>query len=783
VALEAALYELTGAGLVACAAGLGLAVPRGAVRSGDAFIGFLSQRGAWSEVNRLVQELKRDVIEAAAHASIPADSLAAQAAEAVALLEQVRPRADLLQAALSREGAAPADQFVTQILDALTSQAHEATAGANPHVLLMLRRLFARLLREPHLITALGPALQEYLAITLPPHAAAGPASASKTGDVLHQPVMPPRSSPPATPLADVALVPSPEIRGSEFHSIKVSAAHGNSRARVPAPAVVQLMALHSLGEPFAVGLVGAGVVEALDQIGLTRSLTPGVFSRFLRTLEAQACPPATAPLRLSEMAVWLEGLVATLTKPSNEDAETRRLKSEAAQALQRGDWETAVQMLKNARRTVREGRRRIEERLREDILQLNQQMSSEAGIIARQAEMELTRRDYAAAAELFAEARDSLPGGEIQSAWLFAMRQGEALFRLGDEFDDAAALEQSVLVHASCLGMTSRDEAPRNWAAAQCGMALAHLRLAERAGDETALRSSIEAWRAALGVLGSLDEPGQTLVSQQHLARALVVLGESANDTAAIATALGEALDVYRAIGAAISRDRLPLDWAHAQMNIASTLLTLDERADSGSTDAALTEAMTALDGALTIYSRSQHPVEWSTARMNKGNVYLALGDREQSLPRYGDAVACFEDALGVQSRETSPGSWALVQTNLANALAAIGEKARDPLCLDAAAQAYRQALAVLTGPGDAMRRAIAELNLGTVLVRLAEHHEPQRHRSEAMSVMVCALETFKARNATAFASIAEVNLRNLHKATAGSAQPVAAAPHAQAS
>ena len=31
--MEAALYELTGAGLVACAAGLGLAVPSGAVRA------------------------------------------------------------------------------------------------------------------------------------------------------------------------------------------------------------------------------------------------------------------------------------------------------------------------------------------------------------------------------------------------------------------------------------------------------------------------------------------------------------------------------------------------------------------------------------------------------------------------------------------------------------------------------------------------------------------------------------------------------------------------------
>ena len=68
----------------------------------------------------------------------------------------------------------------------------------------------------------------------------------------------------------------------------------------------------------------------------------------------------------------------------------------------------------------------------------------------------------------------------------------------------------------------------------------------------------------------------------------------------------------------------------------------------------------------------------------------------------------------------------------------------------------------------------ATAELNLGTVLVRLAVHREPNRHRHEAMAVMLAALQTFEARHASAFIEIARINLRNLHKLSGGVTAPV---------
>ena len=764
--MDEALYELTGAGLVACAAGLGLVVPPGAVRAGDAFVGFLSQRGAWGEINRLVEELKRDILWDADAAMLTAADLAQQAREAVTVLEEIRPEIDLLRAVLvAPHGAstatdppliAPATRIAAQMIAraAVANPPHrhvpsEQTPAAGPShgAQALLHKLMLALLREPGLLLGLAPALQEFLTLTSSPATVKpleAPASTGMTSPARLQAQL----QTPAPAAATVVGLPE----------------HG------PNP-LLQALTAHGLGEAFAAGLLGVGVIETLERIRAAHGLTAGSYSRFLRTLESQNCPPGAAPLRLEEMAVWLTGLIAELTKPSNEDSDTRRLKAEAAKALAQGDLEASVHQLKQIRRSLREGRRRIEERLREDILLLNQQMASEAGVIARQAELELTRRDYASAAELFAEARDSLPGSEIQTAWLYGMRQGEALFRLGDEFDDAQALREAARAYAACLGMTGRDEMPKNWAAAQCGLALAHQRLAERETDPASLDTAIEAWRQALAVLETLDEDGQTFVGRRHLARALVVSAERDGDTPSAVRTLNEAAALYREMLAAVPRDRSPFDWAEAQMGLGSTLLSLDERIEQPAGGAPLADAAGALEAASGIFDRERHPAEWSQARVALGNALLAIGEREQDLARLSRSVACFEDALARLSRAAAPREWAQVKMNLANALAAIADQTGDAGKLEAAVSTYRQALEELQGEDDRLRRAIAELNLGTVLVRLSGHREPHRHRLEAMTVMMSALQIFEARKASAFARIAEINLRNLHKITGGAA------------
>lgn len=808
MALDEALYELTGAGLIACAAGLGLVVPRGAVRAGDAFVGYLSQRGAWGEVNRLVEEIKRETLVDAQAALTPASMLVQQIREAITVLEDVRPETDLLHAALAAPmGAHPAPtmapatriaaQMIARAAAAHPPHRHVATPdapspGPSHGAQALLHRLLTAVLREPGLLIGLGAALQEFLTMTPVAQETSVPAGAIPAAPPTSAPVVPPGTQPASPPVFGRGAVPgalavrsmpadltarppdpaSPRVPASSAGILPPPEPPPVRRPdnvvalpdRLPRSEAQELADRLGLGEAFAIALLATGVAGVLEQIRAAHGLTPKAYARFLRTLESQACPPGAAPLRLEEMAAWLTGLVAALTKPSNEDSETRRLKAAAAQALADGDLEAAMQQLKQVRRTVRDGRRRIEERLREDIMLLNQQMATEAGVIARQAEMELTRRDYAAAAELFAEARDSLPRSELQSAWLYGMRQGEALFRLGDEFEDHRALREAARAYESCLAMTARDEMPKNWVAAQCGLALAYLRLSEQDSTTEHLQNAIAAWRGSLTVLETLDEPGQTIVSRRHLARALFLLGERETDAARAASALNEAAAAYRALIAGIGRDRSPLDWAEAQMGLASTLLMLDERTNDAD-PAHLAEAIAALEAASSAYDRDRQPAEWAMARMNLGNALLSIGERDKNVGRLDEAARCFEEALTRQTRATAPREWALMKSNLANAIAAIAESSADPARLELAAATYREALMELKGEDDRLRRAIAELNLGTVLVRLAAFREPQRHRIEAMAAMMTALEIFEALGAANYAQIAQVNLRSLHK------------------
>ncbi|KAB2851003.1 MAG: hypothetical protein F9K44_03105, partial [Hyphomicrobiaceae bacterium] len=60
-ALDEAIYELAGAGLLMGTEAFGVVAPKGALAQGDAFIGYLSQHGEWTNVARLATILKQDL--------------------------------------------------------------------------------------------------------------------------------------------------------------------------------------------------------------------------------------------------------------------------------------------------------------------------------------------------------------------------------------------------------------------------------------------------------------------------------------------------------------------------------------------------------------------------------------------------------------------------------------------------------------------------------------------------------------------------------------------------
>ena len=98
------------------------------------------------------------------------------------------------------------------------------------------------------------------------------------------------------------------------------------------------------------------------------------------------------------------------------------------------------------------------------------------------------------------------------------------------------------------------------------------------------------------------------------NLGAALRVLGEREAGTAR----LEEAVAAYRAALQERTRERVPLDWATAQMNLGAALRVLGER-EAGT--ARLEEAVAAFDACLTVTTAVWPPerVRWVQARKNE--------------------------------------------------------------------------------------------------------------------------------------------------------------------
>src|SRR5690606_9858350 len=130
---------------------------------------------------------------------------------------------------------------------------------------------------------------------------------------------------------------------------------------------------------------------------------------RFSAIAEKQRTLPAREAWQIAELAQWLQDTRQQLLRPTNEPPEIRALKAKAAEALVSGDFEAAMELLKEVRRSFRAARRRTEQRLQEELEQLREEVHQEAMATADVAELAMARMDFQTAAELFEEAAESV--------------------------------------------------------------------------------------------------------------------------------------------------------------------------------------------------------------------------------------------------------------------------------------------------------------------------------------------------------------------------------------
>ena len=106
-------------------------------------------------------------------------------------------------------------------------------------------------------------------------------------------------------------------------------------------------------------------------------------------------------------------------------------------------------------------------------------------------------------------------------------------------------------------------------------------------------------------------------------------------------------------------TRERVPLDWAQTQTNVANALQMLGARemsTDIQSGTNRLEEAVEAFRLALEEWTRERVPLHWAATQNNLGVALATLGERESGTARLEEALAAFRLALEERTRERVP-------------------------------------------------------------------------------------------------------------------------------
>lgn len=742
-----AMERLAGAALLALSPALKVVVPPPQRGRGIDLVQMLRQRGAGDLIDGYVGELTREIWVGAETRSLPQEALERHFRDLAGIVAGCEVSDEALTGALApTPGGDRARRIAIDLfLKARDDGALETHRLSEDVALFVLERSFARLLRDPHRITALSPLVAEFIAT---PDAPSLPAPAAEA---------------PTTASTDAAREPS---------AILAYAASSASPSPVVAPGAAPG------APPMATGPQRRDVREAteLARIRERYEISEVAQSRILVLLDSQGAVGDQRLARFEALAAWLQEARAQLMRPANEDGDLRKLKTRAADALAAGDLALAMETLKHVRRALRDGRRRIEARLEDEVSALKVQMTEEARAAARLAELAVARREYLVAADLFFEAADCLPKSGRDEVWRYHLARADALYRKADEDDDEAALGEALAGYGGVLKLLADGSNARAAALANLGLGRALHRQAEQTTGVGRLADAIAAFRKSVALISVDDAP--VLWGEVHgaLACSLSLSGQRARQV----PMLREAVEAYQTALSAVPDELAARLRVELQTGIGATLLELAEYEKSPDVLEAAAAAYTAV---LALLSRAESPQAWADANLNLGSALLALAETSRAPERLQASVDALSAALEVLTAERDADAWTTATMALADALAALAEAEKPSVDrLRMAIATYRRVLDVVDRAAAPISWATASMNLGSTLIRLGELEDKRNNWLAAAGAMVPALEVFETEGAVAHADLARRTLKRFHEEWVGLLAPPLSGPVAPA-
>ena len=725
-----AMERLAGAALLALAPAAGVAILAEHRSRGVHLVAALRARGAGDFVDGYVGELTREIWVGAETRSLPQEQLERHFADLAEILADYEISEACLDGALSPSAGGDRGRriAVDLFLKARSDGVLAARNLSEDVAMFVLERSFARLVRERQRITSLAPMLREFLGPQ--PSAAPAPEMPQAIAETPRQAAAAPApTAPPKQAATDISVTARPPAEADE-------------RARIRTQ---------------------YDISEAAE-------------ARIMALIESQGASGTGRIARLEALARWLQEARAQLMRPTNDDGDLRKLKMRAADALAAGDLALAMETLKHIRRALRDGRRRIEARLEDEVAALKTQMTEEARAAARLAELAVARRDYLVAADLFVEAADCLPKSAREEAWRYHLARADALLRKAEEEEDEAALGEALAGYGGVLKLLSDGSNAHGAARANIGLGRALHRQAEAATGVGRLTDAIQAFRKALTLVSTDDAPVLWCEAQAGLARSLALSGRRAQQVGP----LREAAETYRAALAAATDELAMQSRLEINLGLGAALLELAELDKS---PAVIEGAAAAYADALAALSRDEAPAAWAEASYNLGSALLTRADMRgeggPDIERLTQAVAALGGAVDVMSPERDGEIWVNASLTLADAQAALAETDAQPAArLHQAIAIYRRVLEAVDRAATPITWATASMNLGSALIRLGEREDKRNNWLAAAGAMVPALEVFEAEGAAAHADVARRTLKRFHEEWVGLLAPQPTGP-----
>jgi tetratricopeptide (TPR) repeat protein len=323
---------------------------------------------------------------------------------------------------------------------------------------------------------------------------------------------------------------------------------------------------------------------------------------------------------------------------------------------------------------------------------------------------------------------------------------------------DRGLNFDLTVSIHLAQALVTAATDAD------QRGMALNHLgislgTLGERESDPDRLEQSVTAFRVALKEYTQDRVPLDWAGTQNNLANALRAVGEREGNS----DRLEEAVTAFRETLKEWTQDRVPQDWAMTQNNLGAALAALGQRERRTKR---LEQAVTAFREALKERTQDRVPLDWATTQHNLGSALMILGERTGSTTRLEQAVTASCEALKERTKDRVPLDWASTQNNLGNALTALGEREGSTERLEQAVIAFREALKERTQDRVPLNWAGTQNNLA--LLDLAFHRlvpDPARLQA-ARDKALAARQVFAAAQATGYLKMVDRTLAQIDAA-----------------